>query len=64
MINMHIGYMNKTVAEIIGSGFVLASIDYRFATQASYFVDSQQFIALSIGVTIKNTSGSLLSFNL
>jgi len=36
MINMHIGYMNKTVAEIIGSGFVLASIDYRFATQVVF----------------------------
>jgi len=28
--------MKKTVAEIVGSGFVLASIDYRFATQAIF----------------------------
>ncbi|MBA4054084.1 MAG: alpha/beta hydrolase [Marivirga sp.] len=31
-----IGYMKKTVAEIVGSGFALASIDYRFATQAVF----------------------------
>jgi acetyl esterase/lipase len=31
-----IGYMKKTVAEIISSGFALASIDYRFATQAIF----------------------------
>ncbi len=31
-----IGYMKKTVAEIIGNGFALASIDYRFATQAVF----------------------------
>ncbi|WP_373512316.1 alpha/beta hydrolase fold domain-containing protein [Persicitalea sp.] len=31
-----IGYMKKTVAEIVGSGFALASIDYRFATQAIF----------------------------
>lgn len=31
-----IGYMRKTVAEIINSGFALASIDYRFATQAVF----------------------------
>ncbi len=30
------GYMKKTVAEIISSGFALASIDYRFATQAVF----------------------------
>ena len=30
------GYMKKTVAEIVGSGFALASIDYRFATQAVF----------------------------
>jgi len=30
------GYMRKTVAEIIGSGFALASIDYRFSTQAVF----------------------------
>ena len=30
------GYMKKTVAEIISSGFALASIDYRFATQAIF----------------------------
>lgn len=31
-----IGYMKKTVAEIIRSGFALASIDYRFSTQAVF----------------------------
>jgi acetyl esterase/lipase len=31
-----IGYMRKTVAEIVSSGFALASIDYRFATQAIF----------------------------
>lgn len=31
-----IGYMKKTVAEIVGSGFALASIDYRFATHAIF----------------------------
>jgi len=31
-----IGYMRNTVAEIISSGFALASIDYRFATQAIF----------------------------
>jgi acetyl esterase/lipase len=31
-----IGYMKKTVAEIISTGFALASIDYRFATQAIF----------------------------
>ncbi len=31
-----IGYMRKTVAEIVNSGFALASIDYRFATQAVF----------------------------
>jgi acetyl esterase/lipase len=31
-----ISYMKKTVAEIISSGFALASIDYRFATQAIF----------------------------
>jgi acetyl esterase/lipase len=30
------GYMRKTVAEIVGSGFALASIDYRFSTQAIF----------------------------
>jgi acetyl esterase/lipase len=30
------GYMKKTVAEIINSGFALASIDYRFSTQAVF----------------------------
>lgn len=30
------GYMKKTVAEIVGSGFALASIDYRFSTQAAF----------------------------
>ena len=30
------GYMRKTVAEIIDSGFALASIDYRFSTQAVF----------------------------
>ncbi len=30
------GYMKNTVAEIISSGFALASIDYRFATQAIF----------------------------
>ena len=30
------GYMKKTVAEIISSGFALASIDYRFSTQAVF----------------------------
>ena len=30
------GYMKKTVAEIVGSGFALASIDYRFSTQAVF----------------------------
>jgi acetyl esterase/lipase len=31
-----IGYMKKTVAEIVRSGFALASIDYRFATQSIF----------------------------
>ena len=31
-----IGYMKTTVAEIVSSGFALASIDYRFATQAIF----------------------------
>jgi acetyl esterase/lipase len=31
-----IGYMKRTVAEIVGSGFALASIDYRFSTQAIF----------------------------
>ena len=31
-----IGYMKNTVAEIINSGYALASIDYRFATQAIF----------------------------
>src|SRR4249920_2780344 len=31
-----IGYMKKTVAEIVSSGFALASIDYRFSTQAIF----------------------------
>ena len=31
-----IGYMKKTVAEIVDSGFALASIDYRFSTQAVF----------------------------
>jgi acetyl esterase/lipase len=31
-----IGYMKKTVAEITSSGFALASIDYRFSTQAVF----------------------------
>jgi len=31
-----IGYMKKTVAEIISSGFALASIDYRWSTQAVF----------------------------
>jgi acetyl esterase/lipase len=30
------GYMKKTVAEIISSGFALASIDYRFSTQSVF----------------------------
>ena len=30
------GYMRKTVAEIVTSGFALASIDYRFSTQAVF----------------------------
>jgi len=30
------GYMKKTVAEIISSGYALASIDYRFSTQAVF----------------------------
>jgi acetyl esterase/lipase len=30
------GYMKKTVAEIVASGFALASIDYRFSTQAVF----------------------------
>lgn len=30
------GYMEKTVAEIVSSGFALASIDYRFSTQAVF----------------------------
>jgi acetyl esterase/lipase len=30
------GYMKKTVAEIVGKGFALASIDYRFSTQAVF----------------------------
>jgi acetyl esterase/lipase len=31
-----IGYMKKTVAEIVASGFAMASIDYRFSTQAVF----------------------------
>jgi acetyl esterase/lipase len=31
-----IGYMKNTVAEIINSGYALASIDYRFATEAIF----------------------------
>ena len=31
-----IGYMKKTVAQIISSGFALASIDYRFSTEAVF----------------------------
>lgn len=31
-----IGYMKKTVAEIVANGYALASIDYRFATQAVF----------------------------
>jgi acetyl esterase/lipase len=31
-----IGYMRKTVAEVVNSGFALASIDYRFSTQAVF----------------------------
>lgn len=30
------GYMKKTVAEVINNGFALASIDYRFSTQAVF----------------------------
>jgi len=30
------GYMKKTVAEIVASGFALASIDYRFSTEAVF----------------------------
>jgi acetyl esterase/lipase len=30
------GYMKKTVSEIVGSGYALASIDYRFSTQAVF----------------------------
>lgn len=30
------GYMKKTIAEIVSSGFALASIDYRFSTQAVF----------------------------
>jgi len=30
------GYMKKTVAEIVNNGFALASIDYRFSTQAVF----------------------------
>ena len=31
-----IGYMKKTVAEIVSNGYALASIDYRFSTQAVF----------------------------
>src|SRR6476659_5876901 len=37
-----IGYMKKTVAEIISSGFALASIDYRFSTQAVFPAQIQE----------------------
>ncbi|RYY20078.1 MAG: alpha/beta hydrolase [Chitinophagaceae bacterium] len=30
------GYMKKTIAEIVASGYALASIDYRFSTQATF----------------------------
>lgn len=30
------GYMKKTVSEIVGRGYALASIDYRFSTQAIF----------------------------
>lgn len=36
-----IGYMRETVAEIISNGFALASIDYRFATQAIFLAQIQ-----------------------
>lgn len=31
-----IGYMKKTVSEIVSNGFAMASIDYRFSTQAVF----------------------------
>jgi acetyl esterase/lipase len=34
--NADIGYMKKTMAEIINSGIALASIDYQFSTQAVF----------------------------
>lgn len=36
-----IGYMKKTVAEIVSSGFALASVDYRFSTQATFPAQAQ-----------------------
>ncbi len=36
-----IGYMKNTVAEIINNGYALASIDYRFATQAIFLAQIQ-----------------------
>lgn len=30
------GYMQKTIAEIVSSGYALASIDYRFSTEAAF----------------------------
>ena len=36
-----IGYMIKTVAEIVSKGFALASIDYRFSTQAVFPAQAQ-----------------------
>jgi len=36
-----IGYMKKTVAQIISSGFALASIDYRFSTEAIFPAQKQ-----------------------
>ena len=31
-----LGYMKKTIAELVSNGFALASIDYRFSTQAVF----------------------------
>lgn len=35
------GYMRKTVSEIVSNGFALASIDYRFSTQAVFPAQAQ-----------------------
>ena len=63
-----IGYMKKTVAEIVSSGFALASIDYRFATQAIFpaqIQDCNRAISFLLTMQINTTSikSELLSWD-